>query len=96
MKICCPECGSTKNKKNGHVHNGKQHHYCKSCGRQFVENPEQKLISIEEREQVRKLLLERILLRGIYRVMGVSLRWLLGFTEYEQLPGPVLANARMT
>jgi transposase-like protein len=88
MKICCPECGSTKNKKNGHVHNGKQNHYCKSCGRQFVENPEQKLISIEEREQVRKLLLERIPLRGICRVMGVSLRWLLGFmtSEYEQLP----------
>jgi len=88
MKIFCPECRSTKNKKNGHIHNGKQNHYCKSCGRQFVENPEQKLISIEEREQVRKLLLERIPLRGICRVMGVSLFWLLGFmtSEYEQLP----------
>jgi IS1 family transposase len=88
MKICCPECGSTKNKKNGHIHNGKQNHCCKSCGRQFVESPEQKLISIEEREQVRKLLLERIPLRGICRVMGVSLLWLLGFmtSEYEQLP----------
>jgi len=88
MKICCPECGSTKNKKNGHIHTGKQNHYCKACGRQFVENPEQKLISIEKREQVRKLLLERIPLRGICRVMGVSLLWLLDFMtfEYEQLP----------
>ena len=88
MKIFCPECRSTKNKKNGHIHNGKQNHCCKSCGRQFVESPEQKLISIEEREQVRKLLLERIPLRGICRVMGVSLLWLLGFmtSEYEQLP----------
>jgi len=88
MKICCPECGSTRNKKNGHIHNGKQNHYCKSCGRQFVENPEQKLISTEERERVRKLLLERIPLRGICRVMGVSLLWLLDFmtSEYEQLP----------
>jgi hypothetical protein len=58
------------------------------CGCQFVENPEQKLISAEKREQIRKLLLERIPLRGICRVMEVRLRWLLGFmaSEYEQLP----------
>jgi len=30
MKICCPECGSKKNKKNGHIPNGKQNHRCKS------------------------------------------------------------------
>ena len=71
---------------------------CKSCGRQFVENSEQKLISAEKREKIRKLLLERIPLRGICRVMEVSLRWLLDFMaseflgsrgvcpEYEQLP----------
>jgi insertion element IS1 protein InsB len=88
MRIYCPECGSTNNKKNGHIYNGKQNYYCKTCGRQFVENPEQKLISTEERERIRKLLLERIPLRGICRVMKVSLRWLLGFiaSEYEQLP----------
>ena len=60
MKICCPECGSIENKKNGHIHNGKQNHYCKACGRQFVESPEQKLISLEAKKQIRKLLLERI------------------------------------
>ena len=88
MKIYCPQCGSIENNKNGHVPNGKQNRYCKSCGRQFVENPEQKLISADEREQIRKLLLERIPLRGICRVMRVSLRWLLDFitSEYEQLP----------
>jgi insertion element IS1 protein InsB len=88
MIICCPVCESTKIKKNGHIHNGKQNHYCKKCGRQFVENPKQKLISTEKKEQIRKLLLERISLLGICRVMGVSLRWLLGFivSEYEQLP----------
>jgi len=96
MIICCPECGSTKNKKNGHIHNGKQNRYCKACGRQFVENPQQKLISTEERERIRKLLLERIPLRGICRVMGVSLRWLLGFmsSEYEQLPDDLNFQSR--
>ena len=52
MIICCPECGSTKNKKNGHIHNGKQNRYCKAYGRQFVENPQQKLISTEEEVEI--------------------------------------------
>ena len=88
MINCCPDCGKTKIKKNGHIHNGKQNNRCKECGRQFVKNPEQKLVSEKEKEQIRKLLLERIALRGICRVMGVSLGWLLSFitSEYEQLP----------
>ncbi|MDQ1328048.1 MAG: hypothetical protein QG641_1333, partial [Candidatus Poribacteria bacterium] len=88
MKIRCPVCKSTKIKKNGHIPNGKQNHYCKKCRRQFVENPSKKFISVEEKEQIRKLLLERIPLLGICRVMGVSLRWLLSFmaSEYGQLP----------
>ena len=88
MGICCPDCGSAKIKKNGHIHNSKQNRRCKKCGRQFVQNPTQKLIPERDRELIKKLLLERISLRGICRVMGVSLRWLLGFmaSEYEQLP----------
>ena len=98
MSICCPSCNSTKIKKNGHIHNGKQNHYCQECERQFVQNPRQKVISDEQKEQIRKLRPKRIPLRGIlmeeraslsaFRVMGVSLRWLLGFivSEYETLP----------
>ena len=88
MKICCPYCGNTNIKKNGHIHNGKQNRRCKKCGRQFVQNPTQKLISEKDRGQIKKLLLERIPLRGICRVMGVSLRWLLDFIAllYEDLP----------
>ena len=88
MTISCPKCKSSSTKKNGHIHNGKQNHRCKKCGRQFVENPKQKLISAAKREQVRDLLLERISLRGICRVMKVSLCWLLDFmvSEHEQLP----------
>jgi len=84
----CPTCDSTNIKKNGHIHNGKQNHYCKECSRQFVKNPQQILISGAKRERIRKLLLERIPLRGICRVEGVSLRWLLGFMVdlYDQLP----------
>ncbi len=88
MSRCCPSCSSTDTKKNGHIHNGKQNHFCNACGRQFVEKPEQILISDAQRERIGKLLLERIPLRGICRVEGVSLRWLLAFMVglYEQLP----------
>jgi len=33
----CPCCKSPTYKKNGHIHNGKQNHQCKDCGRQFVD-----------------------------------------------------------
>ena len=36
MRDACPECGWQQFKKNGHIHNGKQNHQCKACGRQFV------------------------------------------------------------
>ena len=88
MRIHCPSCNSIRIKKNGHIHNGKQNHLCKKCGRQFVQNPTQKLIPERDRERIRELLLERIPLRGICRVMKVSLVWLLGFmiSEHEQQP----------
>ena len=88
MNIHCPACDSTNTKKNGHIHNGKQNHCCKECGRQFVKNPQQILISFAKRERIRRLLVERIPLRGICRTEGVSLRWLLVFMVnlYDQLP----------
>ena len=96
MRICCPSCKSAKTKKNGHIHNGKQNHSCKECGRQFVRNPTQKVISDAQKEQVSKLLLERIPLRGICRVVGVSQSWLLDFIVhlYEQLPDDLNVQAK--
>ena len=60
-------------KKNGHLHNGKQNHYCKACGRQFAQNPAQIIIFDHKIERIQKLLIERMPLRGIYREEGVSL-----------------------
>jgi len=96
MNIHCPACNSTHTKKNGHIHNGKQNHYCKECSRQFVLNREQILISDAQKERIRKQLMERIPLRGICRVEGVSLRWLLGFVTdlYADLPDDLNCQAR--
>jgi insertion element IS1 protein InsB len=77
VKDMCPGCGSIQFKKNGHIHSGKQNHQCKACGRQFVASAEERLISDERRTLIEHLLRERISRRGICRVVGVSLPWLL-------------------
>jgi insertion element IS1 protein InsB len=88
VRDACPACGSTRFKKNGHTHNGKQKHQCKTCPRQFVQCSDQYLISAETRALIERLLRERLSLRGICRAVGVGLKWLLGFlvTCFEALP----------
>ena len=84
----CPRCGETDYKKNGQTHYGKQNYQCRRCARAFITEVDRETVSEEKQEQVRKLLLERISLRGICRVMGVSLDWLLTYlvSLYEDLP----------
>jgi len=43
----CPRCQSENIIRNGSIHNGKQKYECKECRRQFVENPQNKIISSE-------------------------------------------------
>ena len=88
IREVCPRCKSSTYKKNGHIHNGKQHHQCKDCGRQFVDDFAQDILADDTRRLVERLLLERLSLRGICRAVGVGLRWLLGFivTCFEALP----------
>lgn len=87
-EIICTRCGSTHCKKNGHIHNGKQNHRCKDCGRQFVMDNKQKIIPEWIRCMILKALLERISLRGICRTFSVSLTWLLSYIVevYERFP----------
>jgi insertion element IS1 protein InsB len=88
IRDVCPRCKSAKYKKNGHIHNGKQNHYCHACGRQFVQYFAQYRIADDRRALIERLLLERISLRGICRAVGVTLKWLLGFLVqcFETLP----------
>jgi insertion element IS1 protein InsB len=88
IREVCPRRKSSKYKKNGHIHNGKQNHHCHDCGRQFVHCFEQYLLLEETRALIKRLLLERISLHGICRAVGVTLKWLLGFLVqcFETLP----------
>ncbi len=88
IRDCCPDCHSTHDKKNGCLPSGKQSHRCNDCGRQFVLEFEQRRVSDEDRELIKRLLGERLSLQGICRVVGVGMKWLMGFVVqcYESVP----------
>ena len=96
MMLTCPSCSSSTIKKNGHIHNGKQNHQCLNCGRQFILNPEQKIINEEKRSLIRQALFERVSLEGVFRIFNVSMPWLLQFINeiIEELPEDL--NATVT
>lgn len=84
--LTCPQCQLSHIKKNGHTHYGKQNYQCLRCHRQFVIRHE--TVSSSEKELIKSLLLERISLRGICRVLEISLGWLLNFIEGLYLNNP--------
>ena len=54
----CPSCEQPEIIKNGKIHNGKQRYKCKSCGRQFVENPQNRRITEETKKIISNCLLK--------------------------------------
>ena len=71
----CPSCHSHNVIKNGSIHNRKSKSQCKDCDRHFVDNPNNIVVSLQIKQLIDLLLLERISLRGIARV-SVSWSWL--------------------
>lgn len=94
--MICRRCGSTHTIKNGHTHNKKQKYQCNTCNYQFVENPENKLISIDTINLIDPLLLEKIPLAGIARVANVSEPWLQAYVnrKYAAVPRSVNVSKR--
>lgn len=92
----CPACSSTHIVKNGKIHNGKQNFKCRQCGRQFVQDPQNKSIDQATKTLIDKLLLERISLAGIARVVGVSDPWLPSYVnaKYQNVPLQVKVQAK--
>jgi len=74
-------CNSTHVVKNGKIHNGKQNFKCRQCGRQFVQDPQNKIIDQATKTLIDKLLLEKIPLAGITRVVDVSEPWLQSYVN---------------
>lgn len=92
----CPACSSSHIVKNGKIHNGKQNFKCRRCGRQFVQQPQNKIIDQTTKTLIDKLLLEKIPLAGIARVVGVSEPWLQKYVneKYQNVPSQVKVPAK--
>lgn len=95
MRTCCPSCNSKAFVRNGFNHHGDQNHRCLDCKRQFVLDPHNKIISEETKSLIRRLLLEKLSLRGICRAAEVSQPWLLNFIKQEYEGAPRDLNVRV-
>jgi transposase-like protein len=84
----CPRCAATHVVRNGPNPANTPTFRCRSCGRRFVAAPRRGPVPEEKRALIRRLLLERLSLRAIVRVVGVSRSWLQRFvnTLYAQTP----------
>ncbi len=74
--------------RNGHIHDRKQRYRCRACRRQLVGDSTKKVIGLETRALVDKLLLEKVPLAGITRVLEVSSSWLQEYVnkKYAAVP----------
>lgn len=84
----CPRCAATHVVRNGPNAAGTPSFRCRCCGRRFVANPRKRPVPEEIRALIRRLLLERLSLRGIARAVAVSRSWLQRFVNalYAQTP----------
>jgi insertion element IS1 protein InsB len=90
----CPRCLNTNIKKNGFTNYLKPCSKCKDCKYKFVDGGQDWFISPDKKVYIKRLLTERISLRGICRVVDISLSWLLAFIKeiYAELPEDLYCN----
>ncbi len=83
----CPSCQSEDVVKNGRTRHDKQNYKCRDCGRQFVENPQWRMISEETKGIIDRLLLEKLPLAGIARALQISELWVQQYVnqKYKQV-----------
>lgn len=83
----CPSCQSEDVVKNGRTRHQKQNYKCRDCGRQFVENPQWRMISAETKGIIDRLLLEKLPLAGIARALQISELWVQQYVnqKYQQV-----------
>jgi len=56
LREAWPHCGSRRDKRNGYIHTGKQHHRGRACGRDFVRNPGNHSVPEEQCLLIKRLL----------------------------------------
>lgn len=68
----CTRCNSTDVIRHGKDRRGVQRYRCRSCAYTFRERPKSKGYSEEEKQRILAAYRERMSLRGLTRVFGVS------------------------
>ena len=94
----CSRCAATHVVRNGVNSVGTPTFRCRACGHRFVANPRKGPIPEDQRSLIRRLLRERLSLRAIVRIVGVSRSWLQRFVnalyaETPWEPGPLKKKA---
>jgi transposase-like protein len=95
----CPRCRSGHVVRNGRNAAGTPTFRCRACGRRFGERPKSGPVPVGTQDRIRRVLGDRMRLRGIARVTGVSRSWVRAFVnavyrgETPHHPGP-LKNSR--
>jgi transposase-like protein len=77
----CPRCSAAHVVRNGPARNGTPTFRCRACGRRFVEVPTKGPVPADRRELVERLLGERMGVRAIARVTGLSRSWVQTFVN---------------
>src|SRR4051812_5230803 len=76
-----PRCPPTPLVRNGKSRSGTPSFLCQGCKRRFVARPRKGPVSDERKQLIRRMLLERLGLRAIARITGVSRSWLQRFVN---------------
>lgn len=69
--LSCPACHSHHTNRFGHQ-NGRQRFICRACQKTWRENPGTTAIAPERKAQILAAYQERVFLRGLSRIFGVS------------------------
>ena len=91
----CPRCAATHVIRSGVTHNGAPRFRCRAGGRRFIADPSRGPVPDHTKDLVRRRLAERLGLRAIARVTGLSRSWVQGFAnelyrdEANWNPGPL-------
>jgi transposase-like protein len=95
----CPRCRAGHVVRNGTTRAARPSFLCRGCGRRFVDGPRKAPIDQERKALVLRLLGERMAIRAIARVTGLSRSWLQRFANplYRERtphgPGPLPKKA---
>jgi insertion element IS1 protein InsB len=87
----CSRCGSTNIVRNGTNKCGKQQYHCKACGAYRVLKPNHGY-SQTTQETVLKACQERVSLRGVQRIFGISQQCVARWIRYHAAQLPVLID----